>query len=97
MYILIFFFSTGILLWEIYSFGGMPYQGMKNPDVAKFVGEEGKRLEKPNKAPQPIYDIMMNCWEEVSMCKIFLSRIWIHFLLFTNVQLLLNMDLLTFP
>ncbi|CAG5134240.1 unnamed protein product [Candidula unifasciata] len=54
--------AFGILLWEIYSFGEMPYSGMRNPEVLKFVAEEGKRLEKPRAAPVPVYEVMKQCW-----------------------------------
>ncbi|XP_035828956.1 tyrosine-protein kinase TXK isoform X2 [Aplysia californica] len=57
--------AYGILLWEIYSFGEMPYSGMKNPEVAKYVGEERKRLDKPRHTPKPLYDLMMDCWAEI--------------------------------
>ena len=62
----------GILLWEIYSFGEMPYAKMKNPEVAKFVAEEGRRLDKPRDAPEAIYHVMMQCWAEVTAHSVFL-------------------------
>ncbi|GFS10644.1 tyrosine-protein kinase [Elysia marginata] len=56
--------AYGILLWEIYSLGEMPYSGMKNPEVLKYVAEQGKRLAKPRKASLPIYQLMMMCWDK---------------------------------
>ena len=51
--------SYGVLLWEIMSFGAMPYL---------FSIEElnvGHRLPKPIDCPQDIYNISYNCWLEV--------------------------------
>ncbi|GFN97950.1 tyrosine-protein kinase [Plakobranchus ocellatus] len=54
--------AYGILLWEIYSLGEMPYSGMKNPEVLKYVAEQGKRLNKPRLANNYHYEIMKRCW-----------------------------------
>ncbi|XP_059179281.1 tyrosine-protein kinase TXK-like [Physella acuta] len=54
--------AFGILLWEIYSCGEMPYSGMTNPEVLKYVAEEGKRLEMPRAAPVPVFEVMKRCW-----------------------------------
>ncbi|RUS82632.1 hypothetical protein EGW08_009625, partial [Elysia chlorotica] len=56
--------AYGILLWEIYSLGEAPYSGMKNPEVLKYVAEQGKRLSKPRKASLPIYQLMLKCWDQ---------------------------------
>ncbi|KAK0047331.1 tyrosine-protein kinase ITK/TSK [Biomphalaria pfeifferi] len=55
--------AYGILLWEIYSCGEMPYSGMSNPEVLKYVAEEEKRLDMPRSASAPIYAIMNACWK----------------------------------
>ncbi|KAK3092355.1 hypothetical protein FSP39_001820 [Pinctada imbricata] len=43
--------SFGILLWEIFSMGYMPYPGRTNHDVMQYV-TSGGRLEPPDKCPQ---------------------------------------------
>ncbi|XP_012522088.2 ALK tyrosine kinase receptor [Monomorium pharaonis] len=53
--------SFGVLLWEIMSFGYMPYTGCGNLEVMTMV-KSGGRLEKPVGCPDPIYGIMMRCW-----------------------------------
>ena len=35
-----------MLLWEIFSFGGHPYDGLENTDILKYL-KEGNRLDKP--------------------------------------------------
>ncbi|CAF0736648.1 unnamed protein product [Brachionus calyciflorus] len=52
----------GICIWEIMSFGEKPFQGIKNPDVIKLI-EEKQRLDKPEKCPNELYKLMLQCWE----------------------------------
>jgi len=44
------------------SFGYMPYTGCTNRQVISMV-TSGDRLEKPAGCPDPIYGIMMQCWQ----------------------------------
>ncbi|XP_020282879.1 ALK tyrosine kinase receptor isoform X2 [Pseudomyrmex gracilis] len=53
--------AFGVLLWEIMSFGYMPYTGCANREVMSMVASGG-RLEKPPGCPDPIYGIMTRCW-----------------------------------
>ena len=45
----IFQWSYGILLWEIFTKGGQPYQGLENVDLKEYL-ERGGRLLKPHLA-----------------------------------------------
>lgn len=54
--------SFGILLWEIYSFGRVPYPRIPLSDVVMHV-ERGYRMEAPDGCPKEIYDIMLRAWE----------------------------------
>ena len=38
--------SYGVVLWEIYTFGGHPYEGVQNRDIKHHL-LEGNRLDKP--------------------------------------------------
>jgi len=49
--------SFGVLLWEIYSYGRVPYPRIPLADVVKHV-EKGYRMEAPEGCPPEIYDIM---------------------------------------
>lgn len=53
--------SFGVLLWEVFSLGLMPYTGLPNRDVMQLV-TGGGRLDAPPGCPSPIYRIMADCW-----------------------------------
>uniref|UniRef100_A0A0B6ZX32 Tyrosine-protein kinase n=1 Tax=Arion vulgaris TaxID=1028688 RepID=A0A0B6ZX32_9EUPU len=53
--------SYGVTLWEMFSYGGAPYEDMTGVEVIKFI-EDGKRLEKPEKCPDVVYNVMLKCW-----------------------------------
>ena len=55
--------SYGITLWEIFSLGQLPYQGIQwSPDFVHKLEHLGLRLTKPTLASDLIYDIMHSCW-----------------------------------
>jgi hypothetical protein len=45
--------------------GAQPYLGKTNSETSDFV-LSGKRMEKPEKCPEAIYELMLKCWEEKS-------------------------------
>ncbi|RXG53941.1 Tyrosine-protein kinase CSK [Armadillidium vulgare] len=55
--------SFGVLLWEIYSFGRVPYPRTPLTDVMKFI-ESGGRMSEPNDCPPGIYQLMQKAWNE---------------------------------
>ncbi|XP_014781693.1 tyrosine-protein kinase CSK isoform X3 [Octopus bimaculoides] len=54
--------SFGILLWEIYSFGRVPYPRIPLAEVVRHV-ERGYRMETPDGCPPEIYQIMRHTWD----------------------------------
>ncbi|XP_012865448.1 PREDICTED: leukocyte tyrosine kinase receptor [Dipodomys ordii] len=54
--------SFGVLLWEIFSLGYMPYPGRTNQEVLDFV-VAGSRMDPPRGCPGPVYRIMTQCWQ----------------------------------
>ncbi|XP_030071232.1 leukocyte tyrosine kinase receptor [Microcaecilia unicolor] len=54
--------SFGVLLWEIFSLGYMPYPCKTNQEVLEFV-TSGGRMDPPKKCPGPVYRIMTQCWQ----------------------------------
>lgn len=56
--------SFGIVLWEIASFGKLPYMELENIDVVDAVCENDFRLPAPPACPAGMHAIMLECWEE---------------------------------
>lgn len=54
--------SFGVLLWEIFSLGYMPYPCKTNQEVLEFV-TSGGRMDPPKHCPGPVYRIMTQCWQ----------------------------------
>ena len=54
--------SFGVLLWEIYSFGRVPYPRINLDDVVRFVAD-GYRMEAPEACPVDTYNLMKECWQ----------------------------------
>jgi len=53
--------SFAVLLWEIYSFGRVPYPRIPLSEVVRHV-EKGYQMEAPDGCPPEIYDIMKQSW-----------------------------------
>ncbi|XP_061176438.1 uncharacterized protein LOC133185319 [Saccostrea echinata] len=54
--------AFGVVLWELFSMGHVPYPGKSNGEVMKYV-KGGGRLEKPPLCPYQIYGLMLRCWQ----------------------------------
>uniref|UniRef100_A0A8V5GAV4 Tyrosine-protein kinase n=1 Tax=Melopsittacus undulatus TaxID=13146 RepID=A0A8V5GAV4_MELUD len=55
----------GVLMWEVYSLGKMPYERFNNSETTEHV-IQGLRLYRPQQASERVYTIMYSCWHEVS-------------------------------
>jgi serine/threonine protein kinase len=55
--------SFGIVLWELFSYGRIPYPGMSNSMTVEKV-LNGYRLPCPENCPIEIYNLMEQCWSE---------------------------------
>ncbi|KAK4324510.1 hypothetical protein Pmani_004856 [Petrolisthes manimaculis] len=53
--------AYGVLMWEVFNCGKMPYGRMKNAEVVDMV-QSGRLLEKPRYCPDEIYNVMRQCW-----------------------------------
>ncbi|CAG2165837.1 unnamed protein product [Oppiella nova] len=58
--------SYGVLLYEVITFGQVPYAGMNQREILDQVSR-GYRLPKPIyvECPDSYYDMMLKCWDEV--------------------------------
>lgn len=55
--------SFGVLMWEVFTEGKMPFENNLNHEVVTMV-MKGHRLYRPKKTAPQIYDIMCMCWQE---------------------------------
>ncbi|KAM6918509.1 tyrosine-protein kinase Lyn [Xenentodon cancila] len=55
--------SFGILLYEIITYGKIPYPGMTKGEVMSSI-QHGYRMPRPDNCPLELYDIMMSCWKD---------------------------------
>lgn len=55
--------AFGVLLWEIFSFGGTPYPSVPVEHLYQLL-RRGHRNEQPELADRNVYKIMTRCWQE---------------------------------
>ncbi|XP_065662133.1 tyrosine-protein kinase receptor torso-like isoform X1 [Hydra vulgaris] len=55
--------AYGVVLFEIVTLGGTPYPSMSNHELIERL-KFGYRMERPENCSQPLYDIMLHCWNE---------------------------------
>ncbi|XP_060099742.1 tyrosine-protein kinase Lyn isoform X2 [Heteronotia binoei] len=55
--------SFGVLLYEIITYGKIPYPGMSNSDVMVAL-QRGYRMPRMDGCPIELYDIMKTCWKD---------------------------------
>ncbi|XP_077387640.1 tyrosine-protein kinase ITK/TSK isoform X2 [Festucalex cinctus] len=55
--------SFGVLMWEVYTEGRLPYENQSNAQVVESLNA-GMRLLKPRLSPEAVYLLMEWCWKE---------------------------------
>lgn len=55
--------TFGVVLWELLTRGITPYPDVDNTSLLAYL-KEGKRMKKPRQSPEPVYDMMVACWNE---------------------------------
>ncbi|XP_019617947.1 PREDICTED: epidermal growth factor receptor-like isoform X2 [Branchiostoma belcheri] len=53
--------SFGVTIWELMTFGGKPYDGVRARDVPDLL-ERGERLPQPPICTLDLYMVMVKCW-----------------------------------
>ena len=63
--------SFAVVIWEIYSFGAVPYSAEIKSDthqlarhLKQFLAEKKRRLTRPAACSESMYDLMCSCWNE---------------------------------
>ena len=54
--------SYAVLLWELMTRGVTPYPKLLSCELTHFI-KQGYRLPRPKFCPQPIYKILLKCWQ----------------------------------
>uniref|UniRef100_A0A3P8UVX2 Tyrosine-protein kinase n=1 Tax=Cynoglossus semilaevis TaxID=244447 RepID=A0A3P8UVX2_CYNSE len=55
--------AYGVLMWEIYTLGKLPYERLNNTEIVDHV-TRGVRLYRPQPANDKVYGIMSSCWTD---------------------------------
>lgn len=53
--------AYGVLMWEVFTCGKMPYGRLKNTEVVERV-QRGIVLERPKACFKEVYEVMRKCW-----------------------------------
>ncbi|VDD83101.1 unnamed protein product [Mesocestoides corti] len=53
--------SFGVLLWEIFTFGGFPYPAFTEDSLLRAI-QAGIRNRQPRACPASVYELMLSCW-----------------------------------
>jgi serine/threonine protein kinase len=56
--------AFGVVLWEIFSGGALPFETLTPAQVAMGVVMDKLRLSKPKRCPDAAYEVMTQCWTE---------------------------------
>ncbi|XP_045133429.1 tyrosine-protein kinase Fer-like isoform X2 [Portunus trituberculatus] len=54
--------SYGVLCWEIFSSGEVPYHGYSNTKAREMI-DTGYRMQAPLNTPDTMYQLMLKCWQ----------------------------------
>lgn len=66
--------SFGVLMWEIYTYGQLPFGGLSNHEVIDNI-KASKILDKPELCPLGVYHIMHSCWTRVPSKRPTIARV----------------------
>ncbi|KAH7724377.1 Protein ARK-1 a [Aphelenchoides avenae] len=54
--------AFGVTLWEMFSYGKMPFHGFTGAQILHAIDTQRKRLDCPDACPAETYKLMMDCW-----------------------------------
>ena len=67
--------ACGILMWELYSKGALPYDGLTSAEMIYEIVFGKRLLERPSQCEERVYELMTQCWSMLdykrpSYCKL---------------------------
>ncbi len=57
-------YSFGVLLWELWTYGQVPYAGLNNTQAAEAL-LTGEKLKIPSTVPTEIKVLLESCWADI--------------------------------
>ncbi|WKY08360.1 hypothetical protein Q1695_007689 [Nippostrongylus brasiliensis] len=54
--------SFGVTLWEMFSYGEMPWNGKTGAEILNLIDQQRKHLDRPTACPEDMYALMEECW-----------------------------------
>ena len=75
--------SFGVVVVEMLQDGETPYQGMSNPEVMKLT-MSGDRHPQPKSCTDPLYAILLECWNADVTLRPSFSKLKKAFVLFAR-------------
>jgi serine/threonine protein kinase len=60
--------SYGVVLWEIYSLGKIPWDRLSPIEIRDLLLRR-ERLARPDRCPLDMYEVMLECWEPTAQDK----------------------------
>ncbi|CAD6199487.1 unnamed protein product [Caenorhabditis auriculariae] len=54
--------AYGVTLWEMFTYGQMPWQGRSGAQILEAVDRRRELLERPSACPEDIYELMKETW-----------------------------------
>ncbi|XP_066019356.1 tyrosine-protein kinase receptor Tie-1-like [Pocillopora verrucosa] len=67
--------SFGIVLWEIATYGGLPYPDITSPFALVSQLATGYRMPRPDQCSEELYELMSSCWKENPLMRPKFSKI----------------------
>ncbi|CAF1083568.1 unnamed protein product [Adineta ricciae] len=57
-------YSFGVSMWECFSYGQVPWQGMTNDQISEVIDASNyQQLPRPSHATSELYQLMLHCWK----------------------------------
>ncbi|XGW26729.1 hypothetical protein V3C99_007373 [Haemonchus contortus] len=71
--------SFGVTLWEMFSYGEMPWNGKTGAEILNLIDQQRKHLDRPTACPEDMYALMEECWNYVAIKRPTFAQIMTQF------------------